>query len=111
MGALLFWFVGSSQKNFPIITNELFHCCRIFFSFFFNLKFKVFCVLHFLRFSFHYQSIMNVNSQNVYMNGVRKYGEGFLLSIADYGIGIGEVQGVGSGDGGLGFKASLSVKF
>jgi len=30
------------------------------------------------------------------------------LSIIDYGIG--EVQGVGGGDGGLGFKASLSVR-
>lgn len=53
---------------------------------------------------------MTVNNQNVCINGVTKDGEGSLLSIVDYGIGISEVQGVESGDGGLGFKASFSVK-
>ncbi len=53
---------------------------------------------------------MNANSQNVFMNGVTKDGEGFLLFITDYGISIGEVQGVGSGEGGLGSKASPSDK-
>ncbi len=70
----------------------------------------MFCVLHFLKFSFHCQSTMNANSQNVFMNGVIKDGEGFLLFITDYGISIGEVQGVGSGEGGLGSKASPSDK-
>jgi hypothetical protein len=109
MGALLFWFVGSSQKNFPTITKKKFIVVEIFFIFF-NLEFKVFYVLHFLRFNFHCQSTMNVNNQSVCMNGVTKDGEGSFLSIIDYGIGIGEAQGVGSGDGGLGFKASPSVK-
>ncbi len=40
------------------------------------------------------------------MNGVTKDGEGFLLFVIDYGVGIGEAQGVGSGDAGLGFEAS-----
>ncbi len=70
----------------------------------------MFCVLHLLRFSFHCQSTMNVDNQNVCMNGMTNDGEGSLLSIIDYGIGIGEVQGVGSGDGGLGFKASPNVR-
>jgi hypothetical protein len=60
---------------------------------------------------------MTVNSQNVFMNGVKEdgeLGEGFLLSMSDYGVGIGEAQGfgsgggggVGSGDGEHGFEAS-----
>jgi len=52
---------------------------------------------------------MNANSQNVFMNGVTKDGEGFLLFITDYGIGIGEVQGVGSGEGGLDLKQVLMI--
>ncbi len=54
------------------------------------------------------------------MNGVREdgeLGEGYPLSMFDYGVGIGEAQGfksggggggVGSGDGGHGFEASPS---
>ncbi len=35
-----------------------------------------------------------------------KDGEDFLLFVIDYGVGIGEAQGVGNGDGGLGFEAN-----
>jgi hypothetical protein len=97
-------------KEFPHYYKRAFSLLQNFFFIFFNLEFKVFCVLHFSRFSFHCQSTMNVNSQNVCMNGVTKDGEGSLLSITNYGIGINEVQGVGSGDGGLGLKASPSVR-
>jgi hypothetical protein len=38
------------------------------------------------------------------MNGVMKDGEGFLLFVTNYGVGIGESQGVGSGDGGFELK-------
>jgi hypothetical protein len=53
---------------------------------------------------------MTVNSQDVFMNGVRKDGERerFLLSMFDYGVSIGEAQGFGSGDGGHGFEANPS---
>jgi hypothetical protein len=46
---------------------------------------------------------MIVNSQNVFMNGVKEDGElweRFLSFLSDYGVGIGEAQGFGSGDGG-----------
>ncbi len=54
------------------------------------------------------------------MNGMREdgeLGEGYPLSMSDYGVGISETQGfrssgggggVGSGDGGHGFEASPS---
>jgi hypothetical protein len=38
------------------------------------------------------------------MNGVMEDGEGFLLFVINYGVGISESQGVGSGDGGLDLK-------
>jgi len=49
---------------------------------------------------------MIADSQNVFMNGMKEdgEGEGFLLSMYDYGVGIGEVQGFGNGDGGHGSK-------
>jgi hypothetical protein len=53
-----------------------FHCCKNVFSF--SLGFKVSCALHFLGFSFHHQSTMNVNIGNKFMNGVTKDGEGFF---------------------------------
>lgn len=46
---------------------------------------------------------MTVNNQNVFINGVKKdgeLGEGFPLSVPDYGVGISEAQGFGSGGGG-----------
>jgi hypothetical protein len=38
------------------------------------------------------------------MNGVMEDGEGFLLFVINYCVGIGESQGFGSGDGGLELK-------
>jgi hypothetical protein len=49
---------------------------------------------------------MIADSQNVFMYGMREdgEGEGFLLSMYDYGVGIGEAQGFWSGDGGHGSR-------
>jgi len=55
---------------------------------FFNLGFKVFCILHFLAFSFHCQSTMNVSSEDLFMNGMIEDGEGFLISVTNYGVSI-----------------------
>jgi hypothetical protein len=38
------------------------------------------------------------------MNGMMEDGEWFPLFVTNYGVGIGESQGVGSGDGGLDLK-------
>jgi hypothetical protein len=48
--------------------------------------------LHFVGFNFYSCSIMTTNNQDVFMNGVRKdgEGEGFPLYVFDYGVGIGE---------------------
>jgi hypothetical protein len=44
------------------------------------------------------------------MNGVKEYGEGdaFPLSMFYYGVGIGETQGFGSGDGGHGSEVGFN---
>jgi hypothetical protein len=60
-------------------------------------------ILHSIGFSFHSCYIMIVNSQNVFMNGVKEdgeLGEGFPLSMFNYSVGIGEAQGFGNGGGG-----------
>jgi hypothetical protein len=46
---------------------------------FFQFRLKVFFVSHFLKFSFHCQSTMNVDSQNVCMNGVKRWGGIFFV--------------------------------
>jgi len=65
-------------------------------------------IMHFVGFSFHSCSIMTVDNRYVFMNGVRKEGEGegFLLFVSNYGVGIGEAQGFGNGGGGHGSEAS-----
>jgi hypothetical protein len=66
--------------------------------------------LHFVRFSFYFCSMMTTNNQDVFMNGMREDGEGdgFPLSVFDYGVGIGEAQGFGSVHGGHGSEADPS---
>ncbi len=73
--------------------------------------------LHFVSFSFHSCFIMIADNRDVFMNVVREdgEGEGFPLSVFDYGVSIGEARGFGnggggveSGDGGHGFEASPS---
>jgi hypothetical protein len=63
--------------------------------------------MHFVGFSFHSCFMMTIDSQDLFMNGVREdgEGEGFPLFVSDYD-GIGEAQGFGNGDGGQGLEAS-----
>ncbi len=68
---LICWFI---KKEFPTITNKLFHSCKKKKNHFLKFRLKVFFVLQFLKFSFHCQSTMNVDSQNVCMNGVKRWG-------------------------------------
>jgi hypothetical protein len=48
--------------------------------------------MHFVGFNIHSCFIMTVDNQDVFMNGVKEEGEGegFLLFVFDYGVGIGE---------------------
>jgi hypothetical protein len=66
--------------------------------------------MHFVGFCFHSCFMMTVDNQDLFMNGVREdgEGEGFPLFVSNYGVGIGEAQGFGNGDGGQGFEASLN---
>jgi hypothetical protein len=71
-------------KSFFIIAQKLFHL---------QPSSMLTFTLHSIGFSFHTCSIMIVNSQNVFMNGVKEDGEleeGFPLYVFDYGVGIGE---------------------
>jgi hypothetical protein len=87
--ALLFWFANSSQKRTStllsvfIIIQELFHLQALS---------MLISTMHFVGFSFHSCFIMNVDNQDVFMNGVKEdgEGEGFPLFVFDYGVGIGE---------------------
>jgi hypothetical protein len=75
-------------KNLCTIVEELFHLQA--------LSMLVF-TLYSIGFCFHSCSIMIADSQNVFMNGMKEDGEreGFPLSMYDYGVGIGEAQGLG----------------
>jgi hypothetical protein len=66
--------------------------------------------LHFVGFYFYFCSMMITNNQDMFMNGMREDGEGdgFPLSVFDYGVDIGEAQGFGSGHGGHGFETNPS---
>lgn len=48
----------------------------------------MFCILHFLAFSFHCQFTMNVSSEDFFMNGMIQDREGFLVYVTNYGVGI-----------------------
>lgn len=48
----------------------------------------MFCILHFLAFSFHCQFTMNMSSEDFFMNGMIQDREGFLVYVINYGVGI-----------------------
>lgn len=52
----------------------------------------MFYIFHFLAFSFHCQSTMDVSSEDFFMNRMIEDGEGFLVSITNYGVCIIETK-------------------
>ncbi len=46
----------------------------------------MFYIFHFLAFSFHCQCIMDVSSEDFFMYRMIEDGEGFLVSITNYGV-------------------------
>jgi hypothetical protein len=79
------------EKNFCIVPKKILHYCTKVFSpsGFVSANFYYTSI----RFSFHSCSIITINNQNVFMNGMREdgeLGEEYPLSMSDYGVGISE---------------------